>query len=100
MRQLPKEKIDEVFEKAQEQADYIIGLYRLALPAWPPTEKLNGWPRVHRETWQYIAGKAMEFDRRYHPDVFAGGLWLRVGFSVDEHDTIPPWHVDVSHLNF
>ena len=97
MKLLEKEKIDEVFETAQEQADYIIGLYRLALPSWPPPEKLNGWPKVNKKTWEYICQKAMEFDRKHHPDVFAGGLWISVGFSAD--DTVPPWHVDVSHLN-
>lgn len=40
----------------------------------------------------------MEFDRRRHPDVIPGGLWLNKGFSSDE--SVPKGYVDLSGVIF
>ena len=83
---LSQERIDQVFADAQEQADYVIGLYRLAYPSlWERIKHVQGFPEVSKMTNEYIFTKAIEFDRKHHPQVFAGGCWLNNGFRSEDH---------------
>ena len=95
--ELPRERIDEIFEAASDQADYLISLYREVVPDLDKVKRLDGWwPKANTKTWQYIAEKAMKFDREHHPGVLPGGLWMNKGFSVD--DTVPEWEVDLKDV--
>ena len=100
--QLPKEAIDECFEQAQSQGDYMIALYRKALGHdFDNCIKINGYPIVHKETALYIARKARAWDtdyfaREYQPweRPMAGGLWLNNGFSTLDNEGVAEWTVE------
>jgi len=96
MIKLTKEKIDQIFEEAKDQGDYLIRLYKHAFPYWEKIKKIDDWPKVHIKTWLYITEKAISFDKIHHPNVLPGGLWLNNGFSST--DNIKPWHVDISEV--
>lgn len=88
---LDKEQIDLCFDH-EHQSDILFSLYRLVYdgstvnrPAWAIIEKVDGWPKLGREAWDYICEKFIVHDRKHHhPDVVAGGLWLNNGFSCSE----------------
>lgn len=76
-------QIDDLFDSATHQADYLIGLYRLVYsPYWDEIKKVNGWPEIDDDTNNYIWRKAIEFDQVHHPDCVAGGAWMNNGFST------------------
>lgn len=93
---LTKASIDAVFEKSEHQARATEEIYRLVLPEMfdPACVKVKGWPSVNHETSKYLLGKFIEFDRKHHPSVMAGGLWLNNGFSTT--DVISAWQADIS----
>ncbi len=93
---LSKEAIDQVFEEAVHQGDYLTGLYKLAIPQWDAVHKVKGYPAINNETWKYICRKAMAFDKEHHPQVLAGGAWINKGFSAGE--TVPEWQADLSSV--
>jgi hypothetical protein len=91
---LTQEAIDTVFAEAGHQLDYVLGLYRLAYPTiWGKVRSVVGWPKVSKITSEYIYGKAIEFDKKHHPKVFAGGAWLNSGFSTPTDEGIKDWTV-------
>ena len=82
---LNRAKVKELFEEAESQADYLLGLYRMVYgDAWDGIEKIEGWPKVSVPTALELCGMAVKFDARVHPSVFAGGLWLNNGFTSSE----------------
>ena len=93
---LTKEQIDQVFNSSAGQYDFAVGMYKIAFPDFDNIEFIDGWPRVSRETAEYIMDKAMAIDKEFHPDVICGGLWMNKGFSCNnpiEQD----WMIDISH---
>lgn len=90
---LTQDTINKVFENAESQFDYLFGLYRIAVPDFDRMKKYNGHPEVSKKTCEYIFSKAIEFDKKVHPDVIGGGLWMNVGFSAVKD--VPDWHVRV-----
>jgi hypothetical protein len=98
MRALTKEQIDESFAKAEHQSDYALALYREAVIdiSNPFIEKLHGWPSVSEATSKYIFQAAIVFDKKNHPNVMSGGLWLDIGFKTN-YD-MPDWMVDLSSV--
>lgn len=102
MIKLTKEMIDKVFkdgmnEKEPHQADVLIRIYKIAFPNWDNIKKINSWPRISKKTWMYIMSKFIAFDKKYHPKVMNGGIWLNNGFSNNEN--IKDWVVDTSNCN-
>lgn len=81
---LEKQEIDEIFEKANHQAEIVLALYHKVHPDLDKIQRLEGYPRVSRELSTYLFEKFIEFDRKNHPDVMAGGMWMNKGFSTDE----------------
>ena len=79
-----KEAIDAIFETHDHQSDVGEALYRLAFPNLDEIKSIDGWPGVGKEAGLYIIQKFMAFDRKHHPDVLNGGLWMNKGFST--HD--------------
>jgi len=92
---LDKKTIDNIFEKAQHQQDYVIGLYKIAFPNWSKIKQVHGYPTIHPKTNEYIFGKAIEFDKKHHPNIVNGGLWLNNGFSTIEK-VEKEWAIDTS----
>ena len=91
---LTKETIDEIFKKANEQADYVINLYKLAFPKWDDIKHVDGYPKVSKTTSEYLFEKAIIFDREKHPNVMNGGLWLDKGFALNEE--VKDWEVSLN----
>jgi len=82
--ELKLETIDKIFAEAKHQQDYLMGLYRTVFADFDKIAKLNGYPSISEPTVNYIWEKAIAFDKRVHPDVLAGGLWMNNGFSSEK----------------
>jgi hypothetical protein len=92
LKPLSKEVIDSFEEGAHSQADFVLGLYRYAFGSlWDNITSLDGYPSVSSKTWLYVCECAIRVDKRFHPEVLAGGLWMNRGFSTD--DSIEEWAV-------
>lgn len=89
--QLSKETIDKIFEKAEEQADYVINLYKIAFSEWDNIKHVDGYPIVSGTTNRYIFEKAVSFDKEKHPNLMHGGLWLNKGFGASEE--VKDWEI-------
>lgn len=105
---LLQDKIDQIFEEEESkehphQANILIALYRYCFPDYDDIEKLDKWPIVTKNTSIYISSKFIDFDKKYHPKVLPGGLWLNNGFSskelYPEGKDIKDWEVDLSRCN-
>lgn len=94
---LDMEKVKELFENSEHQGKVLIGLYKMVFPDWEEIKKIDGWPAVNPETWKDIASLFRQFDKKHHPGVLPGGLWLNNGFSQKE--SVPAGYVDVSECN-
>jgi len=98
---LTKEEVDTIFEEAEEaekphQQDYVVALYRAVFPDWDNITSVGGYPRYGQKLAFYILGKVRDFDKKYHPDVFAGGCWgLNYGFRLEE--SLKDWEVTDAH---
>ena len=92
---LTKETIDKIFDKAKEQYDYTLALYRIAFPDYDSIISIDGHPQVSRSTGEYIFDKAIAFDKIQHPNVVNGGLWLNKGFGSNDGSD-KDWKIDVS----
>lgn len=93
---LTQEQIDAAFAQAKSQEEYLLALFRLALPDFDLVERMEGRPAVHPETWKYVGRKAIAFDQKHHSDALPGGAWMDSGFASDS--TVPPWSIDVSSV--
>ncbi len=85
------EAIDRIFESHTNQSDALVDIYKLVFPEWDDIEKVNGFPEAGAELWKYICRGFMEFDRKHHPDVFGGGIWMNTGFTSNTE--LDPWAI-------
>lgn len=90
-------RLQEVFEQAEHQNSALIGIYKMLVPNWERLDRLEGFPSVGIEMWQYIANLFIDFDQRHHPKVFKGGLWVNTGFSSS--DELGPWEISFDRCN-
>ena len=91
MINLVPDKIDLFFEDKDDQSEVFLGLYKFVFPEWDNIESINGYPTISNATSQYIFERFIAFDKIFHPDVMAGGLWMNRGFSIDHN--MPDWKV-------
>jgi hypothetical protein len=101
------EQVDAIFESADVQGDYVIGLYKLVIPEWDAIQSVDGYPRVNHATGMYIREKAMAWDKAdiaasleadpsYRP-YMAGAQWgLNVGWG--ENTDMADWVVDMTSV--
>ena len=94
-RTLNSKQIHAIFETSNDQSEACVALYRLAFPEWDELKSIDGWPGIGKEAGLYILKKFMEFDRKHHPDVLNGGLWMNKGFSVHDGTDmgLGPWEL-------
>jgi len=96
---LPKETIDRIFERVDNQMvphqfDACLLLYKEVLPDWDRIEKVDGYPQVTKKTNEYIFRKFMDFDDKHHKNVLRGGLWMNNGFGTcSAPDDLNDWEV-------
>lgn len=86
-----------IFQSQNDQRGALFEIYKLALPEWDRIERVNGFPEVGRAFWQFICRQFIEFDRLYHPQVFAGGLWLNNGFQ--SNSALSPWELSFANCS-
>jgi len=93
MKNLPKEKIDELFDDEDATRESIlIGLYKIAYPdEWDSIKSVDGFPIISKETNLYICNRFIHWDHKNCPHLFAGGMWLNNGFK--DEPGIPDWKV-------
>lgn len=95
MAKLP-EQIDAIFEAAETQADYVIGLYRLAFPRWDEIKEVSsGWPMVSNAMAEYLMAKAIAWDIEANVQAMHGGMWMNQGFSSDSN--VVGWDIKTDH---
>lgn len=88
-----RSKIKKIFESQTHQSEAIMEIYKLAIPDLDSVKKVNGFPESGRELWKFICKGFIRFDRKHHPKVFAGGIWLNNGFATN--DQLSPWEVSL-----
>lgn len=85
---LSQADVDRCFSGATHQADVVMSLYKLVYPDFDCIAKVDGFPKVSKDISDYIWTRMIAFDKKHHPRVMAGGIWLDKGFSTDEE--LPP----------
>lgn len=86
---LSEEAVRAVVDNAENQGDYIVGIYKLIHPDFDDIEQFNGWPRCGKKTWEYICRICQEKDRKlnekraFDKQVMPGGCWMNNGFTFD-----------------
>lgn len=90
-----KEAIDAIFVANTNQSDALVEIYKLVFPEWDAIEKINGFPGAGAELWKYICRGFMAFDRKYHPTVFNGGIWMNTGFTSNTE--LDPWEISFNN---
>lgn len=90
---LSSDRLKEIFNTAQTQADILVSIYKEVFSNWDNIEKIDGWPICNKETWTWIYHRMRTFDdvvtnprlkelgKLY---VMPGGLWFNSGFSVND----------------
>ena len=96
---LKSQDIDAIFDAHDNQEAVLNALYRLAFPEWDDIKSVDGWPAVGKEAGLYIMRKFMAFDRKHHPAVFNGGLWMNNGFSIYDGTSLGPWELSTDNCN-
>lgn len=91
---LNQKEVEKLFEECNHQSDVIIGIYKMVFPQWNDIEKIDGWPTINKETSEKLFKLFIAFDKKYHPGVMAGGLWMKNGFSTLAGDNLALWEVD------
>ena len=86
-----KKTIETIFQKHSHQEYVLIDIYKLVFPEWDRIERIKGYPEAGNDLWNFICRLFMEFDRKHHPDCFAGGAWMNIGFSVNP--ALSPWDI-------
>lgn len=86
-----KDHIKTIFERHNNQSDILIDIYKLALPDWDQIEMIDHSPEAGQDLWEFICKQFIDFDRRNHPEVFNGGIWLNNGFS--SKGNVNPWEI-------
>jgi len=86
-----REHIKEIFKKHNHQTDVLIDIYKMILPDWDSIKEIDGHPEAGHSLWTFICNQFIEFDHKYHPKVFKGGIWLNTGFSANSN--LKPWEI-------
>ena len=79
-----KKMLEPLFDESEHQEDVVVGVYRKFVPNYDDVEQIQGHPKCGKEMSLWLFEKFIEFDKKHHPDVMAGGAWLNWGFSTDE----------------
>lgn len=98
---LDKDEVEELFEEAESQMDYMAGLYNMAyggniiayLNEKPAV--IDSWPKVNPDTAQNLCRMAVKADERLKVNAVIGGFWLNKGFSPTGKD-LDDWQVQLT----
>lgn len=88
---LDEKEVEKLFETCDHQMDVVIGIYKMVYPNWDDIESIDGFPTINRTTNEKFFKLFTKFDRKNHPNVIPGGIWMNHGFS--EEDGLDDWEV-------
>lgn len=95
-RQLDQEAIEQLFLDLDHQVDVALAIYKMAFPNWDDIVSIDGWPSINKKTANALMQHFISFDRRHHPEVFSGGLWMNKGFSqAEEPNDLNDYEIDL-----
>ena len=78
---LNKQQLDDIFEAAETQSDYIIALFAAVVPRWDDVRTVDGFVHCGRALGDDIMGRAIAWDRDNELPTMPGGAWMNSGFS-------------------
>ena len=85
---LTKDEVNEIFDSAKKQGDYVTGLHAKTLAKadieWESVASLNQYVVAAKDISRYIWEKAMAWDKAHLDNVLAGGAWVNFGFSEED----------------
>jgi hypothetical protein len=74
---LSKETIDRIIRESENEADFVMSLYKCVYKNWEEIEKVKGFPSISQQTTEYII---KEMDSKG----FDFSIWINKGFSIDK----------------
>jgi phage pi2 protein 07 len=86
-----KKRVQTIFKEQENQSDALVEIYKLVFPDWEEISKINGFPEAGNRLWKFICKEFIQFDKKHHPNVFAGGIWMNTGFS--SNDLLGDWEI-------
>lgn len=93
---LDPDAVREAISTAEHQADAWAAMYRMVFPEWDKLEFIEGYPVVNKTTGEKLMRLFIDLDKRLHPDVLAGGMWMNSGWSsLPNDDELAVWEVRV-----
>jgi hypothetical protein len=93
-----KKLLEPLFEEKDHQQDVIVAIYKKFIPDYDDIEKISGYPKCGKVMNVWLVDKFIEFDKKHHPEVMAGGAWaLGFGFSSSEK---MGWEVSLKNCAF
>ena len=94
MINLSKEKIDGIFEDAENSNIAADALYNIAFSGkLENIVAVASWPTVSGKTSEYLFGKFIDLDTKKNSPCVKGGAWLNSGFS--SNNAMKDWQINV-----
>ena len=85
--------LESLSKSCEHQSEFLVGIYKEVVPNWDAVVRIDGYPKAGEALAALLCFSAIEFDKEHHPDVYAGGLWLNIGFSRDK--SLKPWEISM-----
>ena len=93
-----KKNITSIFENNKHQQDVLTNIYKTFIPNFNQIKKIENWPQCGERMWIWISEQFVNFDKKNHPEVHNGGLWLSGGFSCNKK--LEEWEVSLENCKF
>ena len=82
---LTKQVINNIFETCKDPATATSRLYNAVIPKYNKVSKVGHYPIASKSTALYIYNKFIELEDAHPSGCLAGGLWMNLGFSIDNN---------------
>jgi hypothetical protein len=93
---LNPDAVREAISTAEHQADAWVAMYRMVFPEWDRLKSIHDYPVVNKTTGKKLMRLFIDLDKRLHPKVLAGGMWMNSGWSsLPTDDELDTWEVRV-----
>lgn len=89
---ITKERGEAIGDQATNQSEFTLGMYaELYGDDWDRVTGVGGFPKMGEKIADLAWKMAIDIDKKFHPNVMAGGMWMNNGFSTDK--TLGDWEV-------
>lgn len=89
-----REYFKQLAETVDHQQDFVLAFYRRVYPDWDHISQIDGYPSISDNLYCFMSRLCQQVDRRCHPNVLAGGLWMNKGPSIDRN--LAPDEIDLN----